>query len=321
MKTSRIALVAKVAVSTTLMVVLYSRVDIRGLASLLGDMQPLLLIPAAAIIFSNTWISAAKWRVLLKADGITVRQTPLVISYLIATFFNVFLPSNVGGDVYRIYDIGKSTEKPVNTFASVFADRLSGFLALSVLGLVFAIAGMSLIGDYRVLIAPAILFAGVVVVAALLAQRKIIHRLLALTRLDRMKTVRRLNDAFLAAMAAYGARPRVLLSIMAISFCFQFCIIVCVWCLALALRLEIPFFAFCVFVPLISILEAIPISIYGLGLRDAGYVFFFTRLEQPAEHALSLALLYVAVTLIYSSIGGVLFALRAKRRQPREVEE
>lgn len=317
MNKKHIAVLIKVAVSAALLSVLYSRVDLAGLARLLANMRVWLLLPVAVILFFNTWVSAAKWRLLLRADDIHIPQSSLVASYLIATFFNVFLPSNVGGDFYRIYDVGRSTAKPINTFASVFADRLSGFLALALLGLVFSTAGLSLIGDPRVLAAPLVLFAALVTIVVLLVQQRLLRRILVLTRLDRIGPIARINEGVMAALTAYRTRPGVLRWIMGISFVFQIGVIVCVWLLATALRIDMPFFAFCVFVPLISILEALPVSIYGLGLRDAGYVFFLTRLGHPDEQGLSLALLYVIVTLIYSSVGGILFALRTRRAAPR----
>ena len=47
-----------------------------------------------------TW----RWRVLLTAQGYPAPLRRLTASYLVATFFNNFLPSNVGGDVVRVRD-------------------------------------------------------------------------------------------------------------------------------------------------------------------------------------------------------------------------
>ena len=53
-----------------------------------------------------------------------------------------------------------------------------------------------------------------------------------------------------------------------------------------------------VFVPLISLAGMIPVSVNGLGVREALYIFFFGRLGAPTEVSVSLALLYLAVTFI-----------------------
>ena len=72
---------------------------------------------------------------------------------------------------------------------------------------------------------------------------------------------------------------------------------------------------FCIFVPLITLGEALPISIFGIGVRDSLYVFFFAQGGASREQALALALVYVLITIVYSLVGGALFLLRrpAKR--------
>ena len=71
-----------------------------------------------------------------------------------------------------------------------------------------------------------------------------------------------------------------------------------------------PFVYFCIFVPLITLGEALPISIFGIGVRDSLYVLFFAQGGASREQALSLALVYVLITIVYSLLGGVLFLLR-----------
>jgi len=102
---------------------------------------------------------------------------------------------------------------------------------------------------------------------------------------------------------------------MLVSFVFQFTVITCIWLLSLGLGFDIPYFYFCVFVPFVSLMEALPISIFGLGIRDASYVFFFTRVDLPEVQALTLALAYVVVSLVYALSGGVIFMLRPGQKE------
>ncbi len=79
------------------------------------------------LLLTNTFLSAWKWHILLKSDGIDIGLGTLTGSYLIGTFFNMFLPSNIGGDSYRILDIKKRSDDFMRSATSVFAHRLSGF--------------------------------------------------------------------------------------------------------------------------------------------------------------------------------------------------
>jgi hypothetical protein len=196
----------------------------------------------------------------------------------------------------------------------VFADRLSGLLALVVLGLVFSLAGIRFLPDPRVVLLPASFCAAILAVVWALRAETPVERVLAVTRLDRVGAVRRVLAKFLGALRIYRSAPGLAARVMALSFAFQASIIISIWLLSRSLGLEIPFLYFCVFVPVISVVEALPISIFGLGVRDASYVFFFGQVGVPRVEALSLAVLYVILSLVYGALGGVVFALRGRSR-------
>jgi uncharacterized membrane protein YbhN (UPF0104 family) len=76
------------------------------------------------------------------------------------------------------------------------------------------------------------------------------------------------------------------------------------------LNLVVPISAVAVFVPLISLAGMVPVSVNGLGVREALYILLFGQIGVTAEVAVSLALLYLAVTVVASLPGGVVYALQ-----------
>ena len=84
-----------------------------------------------AIVVLSTW----RWRVLLRAQGYEAPLRHLSASYLVANFFNNFLPSNIGGDVVRVRDSSRLTGSTTTSVAIVAIDRILGFGALYVLAL------------------------------------------------------------------------------------------------------------------------------------------------------------------------------------------
>ena len=102
------------------------------------------------------------------------------------------------------------------------------------------------------------------------------------------------------------------------SFLFQGVVILVVFLNANALGLSVPVAALAVFVPLVSLAGMLPISVNGLGIREALYLLLFGRLGVPADAAVSMALLYFAVTLAASLPGGIVYALQ---RGPRSLTE
>ena len=94
----------------------------------------LLLALAVALYVAMLSLSTWRWRLLLNAQGFPVSLRRLTSSYLVATFFNNFLPSNIGGDVIRVRDSSRLTGSTTTTSLAVVAiDRILGFGALYVL--------------------------------------------------------------------------------------------------------------------------------------------------------------------------------------------
>ncbi len=100
---------------------------------------------------------------------------------------------------------------------------------------------------------------------------------------------------------------------MGLSFLFQGIVIAVVFLNARALALDVPLAAVAVFVPLVSLAGMVPVSVNGLGVREALYILLFGRIGVPVETAVSLALLYLAVTFLASLPGGVAYLMQPAR--------
>lgn len=307
----------KIAITALIMILLYRRMDWAGFAGILRGIRLWPLTGFFAICVVNMWLSSFRWWMLMRADGIDIPVHKLFVSHWIASFFNFFMPSNIGGDVYRIADISKKSGKAPNTVAAVFADRLTGFIAMSLLGFVFPLIGLRMVpeGSRKVLLIPLAIFLCFIVVAALVLQQGFLRFMLRVVFRGKHGKVEMFLDKFLESVRAYGRRPGVLARCLLVSLLFQFLVAVAVFCVGTSLGLGIPFFSYCIFVPLVSLLESVPSTINGMGFRDAGYVMFFTAagIPSPKESAAAMALLYMMLTLVYASLGGILFLRRLQK--------
>ncbi|MGI6639696.1 MAG: lysylphosphatidylglycerol synthase transmembrane domain-containing protein [Desulfobulbus sp.] len=305
---SKLAL--KLTVSILLLLFLYRNTPLHQIGEVLAQCDFMFLGLVVGIILVNFVLSSLKWRILLLSDQIDIPLSKLLVSYLIGSFFNLFLPSNIGGDSYRIYDIMRKSGQGVRTAASVVADRLSGFIALTCLSGVASFFVAIRVDKPLLVLLPFTLLGGLLFVLYLLWQRTLLMWLLRFFRLDRFPKLVRFCETFIAAFARYGSEPGTLVRVMLISFAFQFLLILAVYLMALAIHASAPFIFFLAFVPLITLMEAVPVSIYGIGVRDVGYVFFFQFAGIGEVHTRALAIVYVAVTLGCALIGGALFAGR-----------
>ena len=262
------------------------------------------------IVLVNIVLSSLKWRILLLSDQIDIPLPKLMVSYVIGGFFNVFLPSTIGGDSYRIYDIMRKSGQGARSAASVFADRLSGFIALTFLSLIASFFVAIKIGKLLLAVLPVVVLLGLFLVLYLLWRRAPVLWLLRVLRLDRIPKLTGFADIFCITLVRYVKEPGTLFRVMVLSFVFQFLLVLSVFLMAKAIHASAPFIYFLSFVPLITLMETVPISVYGIGVRDMGYVFFFQYAGISEVHTRSLAIVFLGVTFCYALLGGLLYLAR-----------
>lgn len=297
----------KLTVSATLLVFLYRKTPLEQIRELLLAVDVRYLAPITILLFVNTVISARKWQLFLRADELFISLWHLTVSYMSGTFCNLFLPSNIGGDSYRIYDIARQSRQAARSAASVFADRLSGFVALVMLSFLSSIFISLSFGSVQFLLIPSLLILLFILILIALMKPEPVKKMLSITGLTRFTAVAGVVDKFFASFCRYRENRWLIIRVMLLSFLFQFSMITVVYFMSRALGADTPFYYFSAFVPIITLMEALPISIYGIGVRDYGYVYFFSQVGMGDLQTRSLALFFMAVAVCYSLIGGLFF--------------
>src|SRR5262245_16257013 len=129
-KRSYALMALKFAVSAVLLALLFSQVDTGRLWSIARRASVPWLVVALGVYFVNILASTWRWRLLLDAQDVHVKAKSLLESYLVAQFFNNFLPSNIGGDVIRIRDTAKPARSKTLATMVVLVDRGLGLMGL-----------------------------------------------------------------------------------------------------------------------------------------------------------------------------------------------
>ncbi|PIU81036.1 MAG: hypothetical protein COS71_00320, partial [Candidatus Moranbacteria bacterium CG06_land_8_20_14_3_00_40_12] len=96
-----------------------------------------------AVIFSGLFISAKKWQELCLFKGLRDSFLNFFKLYLTGAFINNFVPSTIGGDIFRAYQIGKKAKKYSQATAAVVMDRFTGLLALMLMSPIFFLLNFS----------------------------------------------------------------------------------------------------------------------------------------------------------------------------------
>ncbi len=72
---------------------------------------------------------------------------------------------------------------------------------------------------------------------------------------------------------------------------------------------------FFVYLPIIGAITLLPISIGGLGLRDATTVFFFAQAGVSKDMAFAMSLINFSFIVFYASIGGLIYVFTVHHRR------
>lgn len=284
-------------------------VDVGSIVGLLAASDVRYVLLAVLIYCGGQLASAYRWYLLLGPLQLAAPYLHLAAAYFIGMFFNIFLPTIVGGDAVKAVLLTRETGAPARATMSVFMERNVGLLALIVIATVASwyappIEGLSLVG-LTLAIGAAYVVANVVLLSA--HAYGMVDRLIALTPLAGM---RQRASSLYEAVEPYKRHYASLVGPLALSFLHQGIVIGVVFLTARALGQTFPLSALAVFVPLISLAGMVPITMNGMGIRDVLYVLLFGQLGASRDVAVSLALLYLAVILIASLPGGVVYALR-----------
>jgi uncharacterized membrane protein YbhN (UPF0104 family) len=296
--------------SATLAGLLAWRLDWRQVASAFAQLDVRYWLLALGLFLLTQGISAVRWQILGRTLGLGGRWRDYLAHYFVGMFFNLVLPTSVGGDVVRAWYLGRqqgvtpSMGRRTAAFLSVLADRVNGFAVL--IG-VACVAAMSCPLPLPNWIAWTVAGMGTACLLGF-ALLPILPRLRAwLPSHPRLTPM--LDGAVLCLRDRRGMLWVSLLSLMV-----QLANIILAWLIGVGLGLEIPPLYYGVLIPLVSLLTLLPISLNGMGLREGGTVVLLEPLHVGEASAVTLSLLIFAVYTMASLLGGLVYLFGASPR-------
>jgi uncharacterized protein (TIRG00374 family) len=304
-------LAVKVAVSLALLVYLFATSDLRALEERVRTADLLLLSGAVGCYVAMLGLATWRWQLLLEALGCVAPLRHLTASYLVATFFNNFLPSNIGGDIVRVRDGSRLTGSTTSSLAVVGIDRIIGLGALWVLGaLAFLFASpelRELAGARTVVLGLGLVF---LVLGYVFFRPGTARRVMAMTGLKHIDWLRERFEVAQAAVHSYRAQMRTMFLAFAASLALQALVVWYFLAIARALRIPLPVSAAFLMVPLCTLLQAVPISFNGWGLREGLFALYFSQVGLPRESALAFSLTGAGLVILLSLSGAVVWMAR-----------
>lgn len=240
-------------------------------------------------LFSQA-VSAWRWQLLARLNAIPGPYREYLAFYFVGVFTNLFVPGLVGGDAARALYLGRRHNRLAAAIASVIADRAVGLIA------VFWLAAGSALMVHTMPLPPSVLRVTIALGAAAFAGWLMTP--LAAALVPRMSGRFAGLGGFLQPIVPYLRHPAALIPALILSLVLQATLVVCQYLLARGLGLMIPLPTFMLCVPIANVFASLPITLNGLGVREAAYLVLFGYAGVARGDTIALGLLWFGATVL-----------------------
>ncbi len=314
LKNKKVRGILQILLSLVLLTWLVSRAGLDEIVQTFANLHWGWYLFAFSLFVLNVFIRAYRWYLLLHSLNERPTFRHLVYLYFVGFFANNFIPSGFGGDVVKVVNLRRAYGRGTEALSSVLMDRLTGLLGSALIALIALI--WNSLGHVTAVDLPPALWTAVALLSlgiptafllirwgnplAFIAKRwPKIQRLPKYDKLEQLvETVNR-----------YPARA--LTSSLLTSLPFTLSLIILQYSIARALSVELSIFTFALFVPIISIINLLPLSFNGLGVREGAYQFLFVPLGVADASAIAMSLAFYFLRFSSGLIGGLLIAIRS----------
>ena len=305
-------LVVKIAVSLSLLIyILTAKVSLQEIGRSLAGLNLAWVALAFSLHIFGLLISAYRWQILARAQGDEVPLLYLAKSYLVGTFFNNFLPTRFGGDVVRIWDGSKYSQSILKSSAIVVVERATGLVVLFLFALLASLFRLDMASRIPVIWVSLLVGLGGLFLAAFFLSPpagRLIRRIPDRGFVARLKAK---VLSFREIILAYRHRPALFRMALAWALLLQLNVILYYFLIGRAFNLRVGFLDYFIFIPIVLLIQTIPVTIGGLGLREGAYIAVFLYYGVAAQMAVSFSLVAdLAVGLLVGLIGGIVYVTR-----------
>lgn len=292
-------------------------VDLGETFRVLQSAHPGWLLLSLACYISTRILMGIKWWVLLGGRRDTVSYATVQRALLLSDYHGLLFPNTLAIDAFRAVLLRHHPRGWTHTAASIVADRVINIAVAAVVALLaLAVTSLLVTTPFSPSISLAVLaISGSVVVAALaVASQRLFDLAIAMLRaiaargaLERLvgKILHKLEELH-GAMRTMLTDPRVVVQAMLLAI-----LLVLMRCLSAyfafqAIGTPVGFGWTLALMPVITTLALLPLTLFGLGLKDGAFVFFFTGIGVTASAALAVSFVTYALIIVSSVVLGLL---------------
>lgn len=297
-----LTLVIRIGVSALIVFLLLRSANVRETIRSVLRTDHRVWVPAIILYLLGQVVCSYKWKVIAGAAGFQNSFRRYLSYYFIGMFFNLFLPSTVGGDAVKCYYLSNDDPRG-RTAPAIYTVLVERFTGLVVLVWMLCIAVLLPAGRDI----PAAIKALLVAASVLVLLVTPFVPALSMTFLKRFSWAR----TMLRDIRVYWQRPRTILAALFWSLVFHLLFITVHVLIGKGIGIEAPLSFYLIVYPAATLAGFIPLALNGIGPREATYIGLFSLVGVKQPDSLAFGILWLGV-MICGNLTGALFYISRK---------
>jgi uncharacterized membrane protein YbhN (UPF0104 family) len=282
---SLLAFAVKLALTGGMLWFVLRQVDLAALRGTLAGMDRALLTLGLLQMLIIPFLGGVRWQLVLFAMNSEGRIWPLSRLFWIGMLSSQTLPSTAGGDVVRVFLMWRAGTSLRVAFNSVALERASMLITLiAFVALLLPVLASRVVVAQLAWIAPALLIGGIAGLIVLMSADRF------LKHLPDLRVIRAIAGLSADARRVYFSGFGWRLVVVCIATLLNLCL--AAWWIGVSLALPLSFADYLVFIPVVTVVTLLPVSVGGWGLREGALVALFGLVGVPSHSAVAFSVLF-----------------------------
>lgn len=287
----------KILVSLTFVGWLILKVDWKEVLFYIKEIKFIYVAIYFGVLICGMVISAYKWKLLAKFKNMDFPLIDFFKFYLAGTLVNNFMPSFIGGDTFRAYQIGRSEKKYKEAASTVIVDRITGLFGAIILTIFFSVLNFGVVFENELLVFANLTVAGALIggMIFLVVRKKPFWKKTANFLPEKVFNFAGILNGF--------AQGEILKKALTLSIIFSLVGLAGAnLVLFYSLEIEIGLLDYLSVIFLISIISSLPVSVNNIGIKEWAYVTFFGIFGIASSKVVAIALVSRLLQMLLSLV-------------------
>lgn len=311
----------RISVGIAILVFLFARIGVADVYNVVSKANLGILVLALSVTIIQVFLKFVRWKLVFNLIGRSISFFNLAKIYLVGIFLGSVTPSKIG-DLFKFYYLKKIHKVPSTySFSASVLDRIFDLLFVFVVSIIGAIA---LLGFFPSVYLIAFLSAFFIILVAVFFSEKLfsvfsnffLPKLSFVLKFFHAKKVnyKTATRELYYPFKLLKSKPQYGFTFVAITFLGWIFLAIQVNLILLALGevLRLDFLLY--FVTMGAVIGLVPVTISGIGTRDAFFVFLFSLFLISSEIALSTSLIYLIFSQMIPAIFGGFYYFNLKKK-------